>query len=85
MDKDDTMTKKDDWEKIYDDLEKKYPQTSGWICPKCGVVNAPWVSQCPCVSNYNWPYPYYPYVYPKYTWGTYTNDPNTGQPCDCLG
>ena len=29
----------------------------GWVCPKCGQVNAPWISSCPCnkkmrLSNY---------------------------------
>lgn len=23
----------------------------GWICPRCGRVNAPWVGQCNCQSN----------------------------------
>ena len=22
--------------------------TYGWICPKCGSVNAPWSATCPC-------------------------------------
>jgi hypothetical protein len=24
------------------------PYAQGWVCPKCGRVNAPWVSCCPC-------------------------------------
>lgn len=23
----------------------------GWICPRCGKVNAPWVMQCSCNRN----------------------------------
>ena len=46
-----------------------YPQhgNAGWICPKCGRVNAPWVAQCPCTNNWSAPgvpyTPYYPYTY----------------------
>lgn len=23
----------------------------GWICPRCGQVNAPWVAHCDCKNN----------------------------------
>jgi len=28
----------------------KRPQT-GWICPKCGRVNAPWIPSCNCTDG----------------------------------
>ena len=27
------------------------PPQQGWICPKCGRVNAPWLPICGCVSS----------------------------------
>ena len=26
-------------------------EPKGWICPRCGRVNAPWVNQCSCNSS----------------------------------
>lgn len=25
----------------------------GWVCPKCGRVNAPWVSSCICQNDFD--------------------------------
>ena len=32
---------------------------SGWYCPKCGMVNAPWMEQCPCNVS---PMMFYTYI-----------------------
>ena len=29
----------------------QYSGQQGWVCPKCGRVNAPWVMSCPCTVN----------------------------------
>ena len=31
--------------------EYKPVTPQGWICPRCGRANAPWVSQCGCQGN----------------------------------
>lgn len=28
---------------------------TGWICPKCGKVNAPWLPSCDCTLGYHDP------------------------------
>ena len=36
---------------IGDGYEYEFPAQQGWICPKCGRVNAPWLSFCPCYDE----------------------------------
>lgn len=47
---------------------------TGWICPKCGKVNAPWVASCDCVSSIKITYPPYVAPYQPYNppWYPYT-------------
>ena len=44
--------------KIGDKIEINSPidigvvgEPKGWICPRCGRANAPWVSQCSCTGS----------------------------------
>ena len=38
----------------FNQLQETYRQSqTGWICPKCGVANAPWMKQCICSSINN--------------------------------
>ena len=30
------------------------PASYGWICPRCGRVNAPWVASCQCMNGKGW-------------------------------
>jgi len=46
-----------DWTK---DHNRYKPYNEGWVCPKCGKSNAPWVASCSCTRYYQ-PYPYYPF------------------------
>lgn len=56
----------------------------GWICPRCGKVNAPWVAECNCSADFA---PWWrkiecaegtgkPYEGPSYTTTTNFNNSN---------
>lgn len=40
---------------------------TGWKCPKCGIINAPTVLQCPCSRNVQTQDPFKPYSEPYET------------------
>jgi len=56
------------WEK-FENIKRK-PTSTGWICPSCGKVNAPWKGECDCcypvytptIPYYPWPYYGEPYI-----------------------
>jgi hypothetical protein len=44
------------------DNSVKATMPTGWVCPKCGRVNAPWVAACDCKAQIVFvpqPYPVY--------------------------
>lgn len=43
-------------------MSKKNKKNYGWVCPKCGRVNAPHIDACPCSvhQDYYWNQPIYP-------------------------
>jgi hypothetical protein len=59
-----------DWTFVPTDIPLSIP--TGWACPRCGKINAPWVTSCDC-----YPYSSYPvYYYTSYT--PYTTTSGTG-------
>lgn len=72
------------------------PMSYGWVCPKCGRVNAPWKSTCDCYNGIATPYtppstPYTPIETPNpfdpygpYKWGDAPGWWNKGPTCEIL-
>lgn len=49
--------------------------SKGWECPKCGRVNAPWASECPCYKEtlkYKNKDTFYTTAKPTYIYNDYT-------------
>ena len=40
--------------------EVRFGGREGWVCPRCGAANAPWVSQCGCSPAVTPRYPSHP-------------------------
>lgn len=65
--------------------------SKGWECPKCGRVNAPWASECPCYKETKYRYPTYSTTYTipfGERWNTLPDDvpsSTTSATSDCDG
>ena len=65
----------------------------GWVCPRCGRVNAPWKGSCDCFNDIpapntppNTPFPLAPYYEPDNPQTPYYNPPiETPNPFDPYG
>lgn len=43
----------------------------GWLCPRCGKVNAPFVTQCTCTrAKWEITYPYFPQIMTSFPYGS---------------
>lgn len=48
-------------EDVYSPMPESKTPSMGWQCPRCGRINAPWVSSCSCNT-------YYQQKQPTITW-----------------
>ena len=55
---------------------------TGWECPRCGRMNSPWTTQCPCPPELKSPHnPDYNPWYPKPPWCRPYSPPNPQATC----
>lgn len=47
----------------------------GWLCPRCGRVNAPWVRQCDCTGWTDWTITWTNDYTKDFDWTKYNPDP----------